>query len=49
MDYAKAKGLGGIMFWALDLDDFKGQSCGKGPYPLMNAAKDQCLAGAPAK
>merc|ERR1719242_17997 len=45
VDYAKALGLGGIMFWALDLDDFKGQSCGKGPYPLMNAAKDQCLSG----
>jgi len=47
VDYARANGLGGIMFWALDLDDFKGQSCGKGPYPLMNAAKDQCLGGTP--
>merc|ERR1719295_2503841 len=33
------------MFWAMDLDDFKGTSCGKGPYPLMNAAKDECLKG----
>ncbi|XP_001641690.2 chitotriosidase-1 [Nematostella vectensis] len=35
----KAKGLAGAMFWALDLDDFDGSSCGKGNYPLMNAVK----------
>merc|ERR1712168_1775301 len=35
----KAKGLAGAMFWALDLDDFSGKSCGKGNYPLMNAVK----------
>ena len=29
------------MFWALSLDDFTGQFCGKGKYPLMNAVKDE--------
>ena len=31
------------MFWAIDLDDFNGNACGKGPYPLLNAASSQCL------
>ena len=35
----KVKGLAGAMFWALDLDDFNGKSCGKGNYPLMEAVK----------
>jgi len=42
VDYAMGKGLGGVMFWAVDLDDFKGTHCGKGPYPLMHAVKDEC-------
>ena len=25
------------MFWSLDLDDFKGNQCGEGKYPLMKA------------
>ena len=25
------------MFWALDLDDFKGTECGQGKYPLLSA------------
>ena len=32
--------LGGAMFWAMDLDDFRGTSCDQGKYPLINAAKD---------
>lgn len=32
----------GGMFWALDLDDFRGTFCGDGEYPLMNRLKD-CL------
>jgi len=29
----------GYMFWPVDLDDFSGQVCNQGRYPLMNAAK----------
>ena len=35
----KKNSLRGVMFWALDLDDFSGQHCGQGRYPLMNAVK----------
>ncbi|CAG2226556.1 E3.2.1.14 [Mytilus edulis] len=38
--YAKAMGLGGIMFWTYDLDDFTGNHCGQGTFPLLNAIKD---------
>lgn len=33
----KRNALGGIMFWALDLDDFSNH-CGQGRYPLIKAA-----------
>ncbi|GFS04103.1 chitinase-3-like protein 1 [Elysia marginata] len=36
--YARQNSYGGIMFWALDLDDFSGQACGQGRYPLIRAA-----------
>ena len=33
--YAASQGLGGIMFWSLDSDDFSGV-CNTGKYPLIN-------------
>jgi len=35
--FIKDNGYGGGMIWALDLDDFKGQFCGCGKYPLLSA------------
>jgi chitinase len=32
--------LGGAMFWTLDLDDFRGDQCDEGKFPLINTAKD---------
>jgi len=32
----------GGMFWALDLDDFRGSFCGSGRYPLIDGLK-KCL------
>ncbi|CAG5130506.1 unnamed protein product [Candidula unifasciata] len=29
--------LGGVMFWSLDLDDFKGDYCGQGRFPLLTS------------
>ncbi|XP_050330031.1 uncharacterized protein LOC126759340 [Bactrocera neohumeralis] len=42
--YVVENGLGGIMFWAIDNDDFRGTCNGK-PYPLIEAAKDAMLEG----
>ncbi|XP_076670925.1 uncharacterized protein LOC143370135 [Andrena cerasifolii] len=40
--YANEKELGGIMFWTIDNDDFRGK-CHDRPYPLIEAAKEALL------
>ncbi|XP_063989734.1 mucin-2 isoform X2 [Diachasmimorpha longicaudata] len=44
--YVKEKKLGGIMFWSIDNDDFRGKCHGR-PYPLIEAAKEALLSGSP--
>ncbi|KAK7483790.1 hypothetical protein BaRGS_00025006 [Batillaria attramentaria] len=40
--YIKQNQFGGVMVWAVPLDDFTGNHCGQGPFPLMNAINDEC-------
>ncbi|CAH1123057.1 unnamed protein product [Ceutorhynchus assimilis] len=40
--YVAENALGGIMFWAIDNDDFRGNCHGK-PYPLIEAGKEALL------
>ena len=40
VEYVMQHGLGGVMIWTIDMDDFNG-ICGGGHYPLMHAIQDQ--------
>ncbi|XP_074046175.1 chitinase-3-like protein 2 [Macrotis lagotis] len=39
VQFLKNLKLGGAMIWSLDLDDFTGKFCKKGPFPLTQAIK----------
>ncbi|XP_074529554.1 chitinase-3-like protein 1 [Halichoeres trimaculatus] len=36
VDYLRSRGLGGAAVWTLDMDDFSGQFCDQGEYPLIS-------------
>ena len=40
--YVAENNLGGIMFWSIDNDDFRGNCHGK-PYPIIEAAKEALI------
>lgn len=40
--YVAEQDLGGIMFWSIDNDDFRGKCHGR-PYPLIEAAKEALI------
>ncbi|OWF44902.1 chitinase-3-like protein 1 [Mizuhopecten yessoensis] len=43
VNYAGNLGLGGVMFWAFDYDDFSGTYCDNGTYPLLTAMKNAAM------
>ncbi|XP_067095346.1 acidic mammalian chitinase-like isoform X1 [Osmerus mordax] len=45
--YMKDNQFGGAFVWALDLDDFTGQFCGQGNYPLIRHLKGLLDTGVP--
>ncbi|KAK7880268.1 hypothetical protein WMY93_030635 [Mugilogobius chulae] len=41
VSYLSSKRLGGAAVWSMDLDDFAGQFCGQGKYPLISHLKSE--------
>lgn len=41
VEYAKQMQLGGVSIWSLDMDDFKGAFCNLGPFPIIEAVKEE--------
>uniref|UniRef100_UPI003AAA3435 chitinase-3-like protein 1 n=1 Tax=Centroberyx gerrardi TaxID=166262 RepID=UPI003AAA3435 len=39
--YLRSRQLGGAAVWTLDMDDFSGQFCGQGTYPLISHLRSQ--------
>ena len=33
--------LGGVSIWSLDMDDFMGAFCNLGPFPIIEAIKEE--------
>ncbi|XP_042348390.1 acidic mammalian chitinase-like [Plectropomus leopardus] len=45
--YIKENNFGGVSVWSLDLDDFKGQFCKEGKYPLISHLHRLLISGKP--
>ena len=41
MVFIKANLLAGAFLWSIDLDDFQGDNCNQGKFPLLNAIKTE--------
>ena len=42
-EYVKKQRLGGVAYWSVDLDDFRGNMCNSGKYPLLTALNQYLL------
>ncbi|KAL7398386.1 hypothetical protein ABVT39_008924 [Epinephelus coioides] len=47
VDYIKKKNYGGVSVWSLDLDDFNGQFCKDGKYPIISHLHTLLISGKP--
>lgn len=45
VEYLKSRQLGGAAVWTLDMDDFSGQFCEQGKYPLTSHLKHELSGG----